>query len=576
MGAVYRARDPRMGREVAIKVAAEAFGDRLSREVHAIASLNHPNICTIHDVGPDFIVMELVEGRTLAAVIGDGPLPVNAAITIARKIAGALEAAHDKGIVHRDLKPANVIVSGDAAVKVLDFGLAAVTPGSTPASGSGAPSHDNLSHSPTMLASVPGMILGTAAYMAPEQARGKVVDRRADIWAFGCVLYEMLAGKRAFQGEEVTDTLAFIITKEPDWQALPGTTPSAIRRLLRRCLRKNPVERLHDIADARIEIDEAMAEPEIASSPVAPARSAGWRVAVPWSVAALAAIAAVAAIAMKPRAILAPGMPLTHFTIPLPPGSTPVEGGIAVAPTGSAVAFVAGPTRQIFVRPMNQIESKALAGTDGATFLSFSPDGRWISYVDGGLPSQLRKISIDGGASQVLAEASTAVGPPVQTWAADNSILFSNKGVLMRLPPSGTTPQTLATPDAKDGARYYYALQLLPGGQALVASSKGLIALDPADAEAEDGFRASRHGSNRSEPRFTSRARRLLRSHRRVVGGGALRCGRARVQGVARDGTGKGAERHRSLRLVRGVRQRRPRVRAWRVRPPAALGDGMG
>src|SRR5882672_5235361 len=239
MGEVYRARDPRMGREVAIKVSAERFSDRFSREVHAIAALNHPNICQLYDVGPNYLVMELVEGPTLGERIKQGAIPLDEALRIARQVADALEAAHDKGIVHRDLKPGNIKIKPDGAVKVLDFGLAKVTLASA--------GESDAANSPTltMSATQAGMILGTAGYMSPEQARGKTVDKRADIWAFGVVLYEMLTGRHLFKGEDVGEILAAVIKEEPRLDELPAT----VQPLLRRCLEKDPKHRLRDIGD---------------------------------------------------------------------------------------------------------------------------------------------------------------------------------------------------------------------------------------------------------------------------------------------------------------------------------------
>src|SRR5271168_2203790 len=241
MGEVYRARDPRMGREVAIKLSGERFSDRFSREVHAIAALNHPNICHLYDVGPDYLVMELVEGSTLEQKIKQGAVPLDEALRIARQIAAALEAAHEKGIVHRDLKPANVILKPDGSVKVLDFGLAQIGPGTA------AGDEQDLERSPTisMRATQAGLILGTAAYMAPEQARGELVDKRADIWAFGVVLYEMLAGRRIYEGKTVSDVLAAVLIKEPDLSKVPPQ----VHKLLRHCLEKDPKKRLRDIGD---------------------------------------------------------------------------------------------------------------------------------------------------------------------------------------------------------------------------------------------------------------------------------------------------------------------------------------
>jgi serine/threonine-protein kinase len=264
MGEVYRARDSKLNREVAIKVLPEGFAQdaeriaRFQREAQVLASLNHPNIAAIYGLedadGIHALVMELVEGPTLADRIAAGPIPIDEALAIAAQIAEALEVAHERGIIHRDLKPANVKVTPDDKVKVLDFGLAKITSNDAPS--------DDLSHSPTMMQGTQaGMILGTAAYMSPEQAKGKVVDKRADIWAFGCVLFEMLAGKQSFNGETLTDTLAAVVRAEPDWDLLPATTPNAIRRLLHRCLTKDLKQRLRDIGEARIQIEEYLADP---------------------------------------------------------------------------------------------------------------------------------------------------------------------------------------------------------------------------------------------------------------------------------------------------------------------------
>src|SRR5213594_4425058 len=272
MGEVYKARDTRLNRTVAVKVAAEQFSERFEREAHAIAALNHPNICTLHDVGPNYLVMEYIEGPTLA-----GPIPLAEALPIARQIAEALEAAHEKGIVHRDLKPANIKLTADGKVKVLDFGLAKAFDNDTRSS--------DPANSPTLTISATraGMILGTAGYMSPEQARGVPVDKRADIWAYGVVLYEMLTGREMFSGETVSDALAAVLKTEVDWSALPAETPAPIRRLLRRCLERDRRKRLADISDARLEIDEAGAPLEQAAAPAAVPRAR----ALPWAVAAV-------------------------------------------------------------------------------------------------------------------------------------------------------------------------------------------------------------------------------------------------------------------------------------------------
>ena len=267
MGEVYRARDTRLDRSVAIKISAEEFTERFEREARAISALNHPHICTLHDIGPNYLVMELVDGVTLADRLVDGPMPLAETLAVARQVAEALEAAHEKGIVHRDLKPANVKLTADDNIKVLDFGLAKM-----PDSGSRPGSDPSISPTMTLAATRAGVILGTAAYMSPEQARGAAVDKRADIWAFGCLLYELLTGKRAFGGETLTDMLAAVIRADPDWSALPAHTPAPIRRLLQRCLQKDRKRRLPDIGVARLEIDDALAGAETAPPPRHPRR----------------------------------------------------------------------------------------------------------------------------------------------------------------------------------------------------------------------------------------------------------------------------------------------------------------
>jgi serine/threonine-protein kinase len=269
MGEVYRARDPRMGRDVAIKLSADRFSDRFEREVRAVAALNHPNICHIYDVGPNYLVMELVEGPTLADRIQQDAVPLEEALAIARQIGDALEAAHEKGIVHRDLKPANIKITPEGTVKVLDFGLAKIAESAAAASG-------NPDESPTiaMGATLAGQIMGTAAYMSPEQARGKTVDKRADIWAFGVVLYEMLTARRLFEGETISDTLAGVLTKDPDYTHVP----SKVQRLLKSCLEKDPKRRLRDIGDAWRSLEDAAPSPVVATR-------------IPWLIAASAVLA---------------------------------------------------------------------------------------------------------------------------------------------------------------------------------------------------------------------------------------------------------------------------------------------
>jgi len=450
MGSVYRARDPRMGREVAIKVAAERFSERFSREVRAVAALNHPNICHVYDVGPNYLVMELVEGES-----PKGPLPLEEALRIARQIADALEEAHEKGIVHRDLKPGNIKIRPDGTVKVLDFGLAKAT--STPVA-QGAEDSPTIS----MAATQAGVILGTAAYMSPEQARGKPVDRRADIWAFGVVLYEMLTGARLFQGEDLTETLASVVKEEPQLDQ----APAKVRRLLRKCLEKDPRRRLRDIGDVWELLEEAPA----GQIPTKPAFRWLW----PGIAALLAVIAAIALWGW-----LRPAPPatriVTHFTTALPDGTAPMP-GIAVSRDGSRIAFAGGPRREIYVRTMDQLETRPIPGTEGAAFPAFSPDGQWISYV--AVPRHLRKVPVAGGPSVAVAEVEGGVGPPTPAWGDDGNILFSRDGALFRVPSSGGQPQLLATPDAKSG-ELWYAPQVLPGGRNILVtvSKKGGLAM---------------------------------------------------------------------------------------------------
>src|SRR5437762_11136685 len=278
MGEVYKARDTRLDRTVAIKICAEQFSERFEREARAIAALNHPNICTLHDIGPNYLVMEYIEGPTLA-----GPIPLAEALSIARQIAEALEAAHEKGIIHRDLKPANIKLTADGKVKVLDFGLAKAFDNDTSRISDPANS-PTLTISPTSA----GMILGTAGYMSPEQARGVQVDKRADIWAYGVVLYEILTGREMFSGETISDTLAAVLRADFDWSAVPAETPVPIRRLLRRCLERDRMKRLRDIGDALVDIDEALAggPPTQATTPAAPSKMR----LLPWVVAAVFAV----------------------------------------------------------------------------------------------------------------------------------------------------------------------------------------------------------------------------------------------------------------------------------------------
>jgi Tol biopolymer transport system component len=432
MGEVYRATDTNLKRQVAIKVLPESLAadsDRLARfqrEAEVLAALNHPNIAHIHGLerseGTIALVMELVEGPTLADRIARGPIPIADALPIARQIAEALEAAHEQGIVHRDLKPANIKVRDDGTVKVLDFGLAKAL---DPPGGASA----NAMNSPTLTAAtVHGVILGTAAYMAPEQARGKPVDRRADIWAFGVVLFEMLSGTRAFEAEDISATLAFIITKEPDWTVLPATTPAPIRTLLRRCLEKDPRRRLQAIGDARLEIEDSLSGRDDREQPPSASRLLRSERTV-WVAAALFTALVGAALAYSLRAPAAPATPV-RFEIPI--GVTETPNGFAISPDGHQIAYTAsGPGSAapvIWIRDLNSIQSRALPGTEGATQMFWSPDGRTLGFNASG--SRLLKVTVDGGRPQ-LVEAGAGGGRCA--WASGDTLLCTGNGRTIRV-----------------------------------------------------------------------------------------------------------------------------------------------
>jgi serine/threonine-protein kinase len=481
MGEVYRARDLKLKREVAIKILPDEFArddDRVSRfqrEAEVLASLNHPNIAAIYDFeeanGSRFLVLELVDGETLADRLKRGPIPIDEALEIAKHICEALEAAHERGIIHRDLKPANIKLTPDGKVKVLDFGLAKAM------SGVNAPLGPDLSNSPTLLsgATTAGLILGTAAYMSPEQAKARPVDRRADIWAFGCVLYEILTGAIAFSGDTVTETLAAVIKEAPDWTRLPAATPMRVRVLLQGCLQKDSRQRLRDIGDARISLDEVVSAvtDESATSKLHAVPAAARRT-VLFSFAALvlgAVIAGLAAWNLKPSPLLV--RPVTRFTITLPPDQQLAElsqPGLALSADGSKLAYVAihSAIQQIFLRAMDSTETKPLTGTEGASNPFFSPDGKWLGFFADG---KLKKVSVNGGSAQTLADA---VNPRGGSWGSQGVIVFDNLAApLQRVPEVGGTAQGLDSPGTAGvpGAISNLWPQFLPGGSAVVFSS---------------------------------------------------------------------------------------------------------
>jgi hypothetical protein len=419
MGEVYRARDTRLGRDVALKILpAQLSNDpvrkqRFEREAKTISGLNHPNICTLHDIGSqdgvDYLVMECVEGETLAEKIKQGPFAIEEALLVAKQIAEGLEYAHERGIIHRDLKPSNVKLTTKGQVRILDFGLAKALEGET--------AEEAWQNSPTLSAAATrtGVLLGTAAYMSPEQARGKRVDRRADIWAFGCVLYEMITGRDAFGGETTSDILACVIRAEPDWSALPGSVPQRIRELLRRCLQKDPMQRLQAIGEARITIQGALAgEPEIGAIAGTADASVSVRERIAWIAAtAMLAIAATLGIGYFSRTPKSADLIISQIA---PPEHTKFvltglsAGPPALSPDGKRIAFAARSPdgRQLlWVRSLDRAKEEALAGTEGATFPFWSPDSRSLGFFANG---KLNRIDTNGGPPQTLCDATSGRG----------------------------------------------------------------------------------------------------------------------------------------------------------------------
>ena len=470
MGEVYRARDTKLGRDVAVKVLPESFAgdpDRLARfhrEAQVLAALNHPNIAQIYgfeDSGATHaLVMELVEGPTLAERIEHGAIPLAEALAIGKQIAVALEAAHELGIVHRDLKPANVKVKEDGTVKVLDFGLAKAL---DPTIGSSA----DVMNSPTLTARATqlGTILGTAAYMAPEQAKGKAVDRRADIWAFGVVLFEMLAGQRAFKGDDVSDVLAAVLRQEIDWKVLPAETPANVRRVLARCLERDPKLRLRDIGDVWIGMDrgEAPATPVVAPAS-APKASALSR-ALPWVAALVIAGAAIAWAQMRmpapePKPVMRSAQTLKDLALFI---NTSRDGSRLAYAVASGQTSTVGLT----LRMLDQFEGRIVPGTEGGVFAMFSPNGEWIAYSSLSDP-KLRKIPVTGGTSVPLCDGSLQDGG---AWGDDNTIVFSGAKGLMRVSADSGVPESVTSLDAAKGETAHTRPQFLSGGRILFTAA---------------------------------------------------------------------------------------------------------
>ncbi|MBN8645382.1 MAG: protein kinase [Planctomycetes bacterium] len=588
MGEVFLARDPRLDRKVAIKaipahMAADA--DRLARfqrEAKVLASLNHPNIGAIYGLeevasgGVDaparqLLVLEYVEGETLAERLARGPVPVDEALQIARQVAEALEAAHEKGIVHRDLKPGNVMVTDGGVAKVLDFGLARTAEGPASSADFSAaladsptvtspPARARPVHSPT----IPGVIMGSAGYMSPEQARGKPVDRRSDIFSFGCVLYEMLGGEQPFGGETATDCIGAVLHREPDWSRLPAATPVVVRQLMRRCLAKDKHQRLRDIGDARMEVEQAIADPRGVASglhavPAPSAAPAWWRSPVALvSVALLALAAAVAALALRqsPAPIHAPRS-IVRAELNLPTGLQLVQGdrAIAVSPDGTSVvvaAFKPGDTApsSLYLRDLSRLEFRILEGTEAGTYPFWSPDGASIAFFS---VDKLKRIDLADNIVRTICDAPAGRGG---SWGSKGAIVFAPtaQGGLMLVGASGGTPEPITTAASAgeshrnpcflpDGERFLYA--------AMNVEREGVYAFDPATGQSsfvlpgrveafyvEPGFVVFAQGENLMSQPFDPAHLQLTGVATPIAGDVAYGLARAFIQaGVSSSGT---------------------------------------
>jgi Tol biopolymer transport system component len=478
MGEVYRARDTRLGRDVAVKTLPEDVSAnseriaRLQREAQLLAALNHPHIASIFGLetvnGSHFLVLELVDGESLADVISRGRMSFRESMKVAGQIVDALEAAHDKGIIHRDLKPGNVMLTHDGQVKVLDFGLARTVDGDVSSS---------VTNSPTLsfAATQAGVILGTAAYMSPEQAKGRAADKRSDVWAFGCIFFEMLTGERAFDGEDVSDILAGILRGEPDWNAFPADVPQATRTLIRRCLEKDRRARIPDMAVVRFFMTEVAAADSAANRPPKP--DSRRLVVLTGMASALAGVALTAAAIYGWRGWNAPlTQPLMRFSLVPSPTQPIIATGadrtIAISPDGTYIAHAAGLPGQSFlvVRPIGQLEGTVLAGTEGARQPFFSPDSRHIAFFSG---SELKKIAVAGGPPLTLCSIGAAP-PRGGTWGDSDTILFATSSLadgLMSVSAAGGQPRSITKP--APAARDHILPAFLPGGRHALFTAVG-------------------------------------------------------------------------------------------------------
>jgi Tol biopolymer transport system component len=478
MGEVWRATDTKLDREVAIKILPEALAadpDRMARferEAKVLASLNHPNIAAIHGVEERALVMELVDGPTLAERIAGGAIPLEETLPIARQIAEALEYAHEKGVVHRDLKPANIKITPQGRVKVLDFGLAKAL-ANEPAAGDPA-----MSPTLTMRATMAGVIMGTAAYMAPEQARGQNVDKRADIWAFGVLLYEMVTGRQLFGGPTVSDTLAAVLRQEPDWTAVPPR----LRKLLKLCLAREPRERLREIGDAPFLMDEPEATPAASEAPVA-------RSGVRWWMAGAAVLAAALATVSVIHFRETPPEPAAvRFQIPPPEGGTFATPYFALSPDGRKLAFTANAKNgspMLWVRALDTLEARALPGTEEALYPFWSPDSRFVAFT---AVEKLKKVDASGGPPQTLCNLpSTMLGG---FWSQEGAIYFGNTASgIFRVPQAGGDPVAVTRVDAAHGEASHRNPVILPDGRRVLynisfsETEKDAIFLSPLDGK---------------------------------------------------------------------------------------------
>jgi serine/threonine-protein kinase len=540
MGEVYRAKDTKLGRDVALKILPASFTNdpervaRFRREAQVLASLNHPHIAQIYGLeeanGTQFLVLELVDGESLDKRIASGPIPVDEALGIAKQIAEALEAAHEKGIIHRDLKPANIALTKDGNAKVLDFGLAKAVE----ATGS----MSDLSMSPTitspaMMTGV-GVILGTAAYMAPEQAKGRAADKRSDVWAYGCVLYEMLVGRRAFEGDDVSDTLAAILRGEPNWSALPRDVSPAIRVLLGATLVKDRAQRIADIAVARFALREMST---LGAIPAGSKHLPWWRRLVIPVAASVGLSFATAGLVWFAVRSTAASPHVSRFVITAPAEAalnlSGVSRDIALTPDGSRVVYIGANGTTLFVRPLDQLEATALVRGAALRDPFVSPDGHWVGFFEGN--NALRKVSISGGLPVPIIE----IDSPEQgaTWTADDTIIFATSATttgLQRVSANGGVPAVLTRPDRTRGEAGHRRPEMLPGGQAVLYTVMATSGLESASVAILD----LRSGKSTILLRGGQQAQYASSGHLVFANGGSLQAvrfdlGRLMVVGTA-------------------------------------------